>query len=792
MEKTVRLLNKRSQGNTADRNYKRKRNIRIAAGLVFILGLLFHAQITVKADDTSSIGQFPEEYQEALWKLQAKYPNWIFKPVDTGLDFQQAVEAEFADNKCLIVKSADNLLKSTESGDYNAATGNYVYKDSTQFVRTQQAEVAYYMDPRNWLNEVNVLQFEQLSYNFKVHTKKGVEQILKGTFMYKTKISYITTKGKKKTYSKTYSAVIMEAARKSGVSPYYLASKIRQEIGVKGSGSSSGKYGKYVGYYNFYNIGSSDGKDPISNGLSFASGKGSYQRPWNTPMKAIIGGAQYIGGEFIKSGQDTGYFQRFNVSPDTKYTRYVHQYMTNIAGAAQETVTTYNGYSSIGTLGNTKIFLIPVYRNMPSQNNQVKISVDGTKTGTLKRTVWLQSGAGMRYGTKGISLKKGTTVTVLSGKQARGSYSYADMETAYWYRVQIKKNGNTVIGYVPANAVSLDIQKSVFLGNTWRPAIQLTTTATDAVYYLSDNPAVVSVSKTGLIRGKKRGTATIYAFTGNGSMDAVRIRVSTVVLNQSQLGMTPNSDFQLQTTVTTAYRKRKIQWTSSNKRIAAVSATGRVHAKKVGYTTITAKIKGGDTASCIVQVRPDAVRLQATTSYNRIKLKWTKSTYGAGYLIYRREAGNGSYQLIKKVKSRKITSYIDNKVETGKRYEYAIYAYCSINGKANRSAAALLQVRPTHRAVTVTETKTNYKKRSVRLYWKSMAGADGYIVERRKAGEKKYKQVQVLKGNKKTAFTDTKLYRGQNYFYRIRAYRQVDGKRVIGRCETVRIILQHI
>lgn len=39
------------------------------------------------------------------------------------------------------------------------------------------------MDPRNFLNDANIFQFMEMSYNPSVHNKAGVENILKGTFM---------------------------------------------------------------------------------------------------------------------------------------------------------------------------------------------------------------------------------------------------------------------------------------------------------------------------------------------------------------------------------------------------------------------------------------------------------------------------------------------------------------------------------------------------------------------------------------------------------------------------------
>ena len=91
----------------------------------------------------------------------------------------------------------------------------------------------HYMDPRNFFDEKHIFQFESTAYNSK-QTKAGVETILSPTWMHNSRINYLTTDGKtRKNYdSKTkYSDAILAAAKNSGMSAYYLASKIVQEVG---------------------------------------------------------------------------------------------------------------------------------------------------------------------------------------------------------------------------------------------------------------------------------------------------------------------------------------------------------------------------------------------------------------------------------------------------------------------------------------------------------------------------------------------------------------------------------
>ena len=72
-------------------------------------------------------------------------------------------------------------------------------------------------------------------------------------------------------------------------------------------------------YYNFFNVEAyqSGAVSAIEMGLRFASQSGSYGRPWNTVEKAIRGGAQNYGDNYVKAGQNTFYLKKFNVQGQT-------------------------------------------------------------------------------------------------------------------------------------------------------------------------------------------------------------------------------------------------------------------------------------------------------------------------------------------------------------------------------------------------------------------------------------------------------------------------------------------
>ena len=223
---------------------------------------------------------YPESYIPALIALHEQHPNWSFKPLMTNENFSTAVDNERKPhNQQLIQKWSGNDGKGyycTCENDYK--NGNYVPREGSDWISASKTAVEYYMDPRNFLNEQYIFQFLSNEYNSS-HTQSGVEAILKGTWMYDSIITYKDAGGKTVTYKDSngntvkYSKAIMNAAKDSGLSAYYIASKIKQEVGganptaggARGTGNSDGNY---KGIYNYYNINATTG---YSAGLKWAA-----------------------------------------------------------------------------------------------------------------------------------------------------------------------------------------------------------------------------------------------------------------------------------------------------------------------------------------------------------------------------------------------------------------------------------------------------------------------------------------------------------------------------------------
>lgn len=227
-----------------------------------------------------------------------------------------------------------------------------------------EAAISYYIDPRNWINDEYIFQFENLSYNKNIHTIEGVQKIIANMGYMQTN-TYRKTDGSIGTLEKSYAQIIMEAAIEAKISPYHLAARLKQEQGTgsKPGSTATGEYPGFEGYYNFMNIKASGKKDDevIRRGLQHAKDKG-----WTNPEISIKEGAKVLAKDYINDGADTIYLQKFDVDCLGDNTLFTYQYMQNVSVCLTEGRTARNTYKELGFIEEAIEFRIPVYKNMPS------------------------------------------------------------------------------------------------------------------------------------------------------------------------------------------------------------------------------------------------------------------------------------------------------------------------------------------------------------------------------------------------------------------------------------------
>ena len=297
-------------------------------------------------------------YKESLENLKLAHPNWNFKFLYTGLNFSDAVSGEYE------VRSA-NLVPTSYGGEWISGTTLY----DTGWYGASEKAIARFMDPRNFLNEVDVFQFQDVNdYLYGVCTLEGIQEQVNKSFL------------------QDYAIDIDTACRNENVNPYYIIARLFQENGrnpKNGTYKMNGGDGKY--YYNPFNIGATgDSKSEVyNNALARAKREG-----WDTMVKALQGGIYFCKKNWLENYQNTLYQNKFDIDSTNGTSLYSHQYMQNLFGAYNEAKSLQGMYDRTGRLDSDFTFIIPLYENMPKdlspepKNNQESYIINVKTTGT--------------------------------------------------------------------------------------------------------------------------------------------------------------------------------------------------------------------------------------------------------------------------------------------------------------------------------------------------------------------------------------------------------------------------
>ena len=172
------------------------------------------------------------------------------------------------------------------------------------------------------------------------------------------------------------------------------------------------------------------------------------------------------------------------------------------------------------------------------------------------------------------------------------------------------------------NTLSLEAGKSAVL------KAEVFSASGKDVSWTSSDDNIATVSN-GTVTAKKAGTATITARQADGKTATCTVTVTGSVINKvtidkKKLTMGGGENYTLKATVEPKDAE-KVTWSSSNPKVATVSATtGKVTAKKVKKaTTVTITAKAGDkTAECKITVKPAPdKKVKVTLNKKKVTLK---------------------------------------------------------------------------------------------------------------------------------------------------------------------------
>ena len=767
---------------------------------------------------------FPDSYKPMLRTLHQQHPKWIFKAQKLGIDWYEALDEELVLGRNLVHLDSLDSWKSMEKGAYNFTDNYWIGQDGYYWVPASKQIISYYMDPRNFLDDTYIFMFENLSYNSSVHTISGVKAILANTFMK----GNFTAPDTKKTYS--YAQTFMDAAAKSGVSPYHLASRCRNEQGVNGAPQSLGTVKGYENYFNFFDINAyaTSTMTAAEMGCKYAKTTNpTYLLPWTNQYKSIVGGSIFLGNGYINKEQDTLYLQKFDMV-DGGNGYYYHQYMTCVFGQANEAAMMKNAYTK-ELLNSALEFKIPVYDNMPAKlypkptssgnnNNLLKsLSISGYKLDQAFDKYTMSYTATISDDVTSVKINAPTldsgakvsgagTVSLVDGKNTVKIKVTAPSGEVRTYTITITKKASNYPPAVKGFKASPDIN-SIKL--TWdkvsgaqgyivykydtsqKGFVRVTKTAnTNNSYTVSGLNAGTSykfaIKAYKTINGKEYASKTYPTVTANTYLPVVKNFKASPDINSVKLTWDKVSG--AQGYVVYWYDASKSSFVRVTKTATNVNtytvgnlAEGTSHKFAVrAYKTISGKEVLSKTYPTVTAntYLPVVTKFKASPNINSVKLTWDKVSGAQGYVVYWYDASKSSFVRVTKTATNVNTYTVGNLAE-GTSHKFAVRAYKTISGKE-----VLSKTYPTVTANTylpvVTKFKASPNINSVKLTWDKVSGAQGYVVYWYDASKSSFVRVTKTATNVNT-YTVGNLAEGTSHKFAVRAYKTISGKEVLSK-----------
>ena len=313
----------------------------------------------------------------------------------------------------------------------------------------------------------------------------------------------------------------------------------------------------------------------------------------------------------------------------------------------------------------------------------------------------------------------------------------------------------------------------------------------DGVYWESLNNAIATVNSSGYITGKTAGTTGIVATSTSGMQCVFVVTVKDaptqkLAFGQSQYIVGQGDTFGIYPMEETHIDKDRYRWSSSATKIATVSPRGVVNAIRPGKTTITVVDSRNKSvkASYTLYVRSRQVRgLQGagsslTATKAKTVLNWTPVNGATQYVIYRATKSSSEYVPIgTTVKNQ----YVDQTISTDIQYTYKVAASGgheqTIGEASNKVTIKVLGA--------VKNFKIQATKKGLKISWNRKPSKTCYEVYRSTKKKSGYKKVATITNYKKNYYFDKKIKAKKKYYYKVKVYKIVNGKKVYSKFSTV-------
>lgn len=211
--------------------------------------------------------------------------------------------------------------------------------------------------------------------------------------------------------------------------------------------------------------------------------------------------------------------------------------------------------------------------------------------------------------------------------------------------------------------------------------------------------------------------------------------------------------------------------------------TGRTYYYKIRAYKTSGKTRVYGNYSSIMKAKPllsapTSVK-SSSVSYNSIKISWNSISGASGYAIYRATSSKGTFSYVTTTTA---TSYKNTNLSTGKSYYYKIKAYRTIgNVKVYSNYSSTIASKPVLTVPTWLKMSSSYN--SITINWNKVSGASGYSIYRASSSSGSYSQ---MKTTSSATMSDSGLNSGTTYYYKVRAYRTVNGSKIYSNYSSVK------
>ena len=173
---------------------------------------------------------------------------------------------------------------------------------------------------------------------------------------------------------------------------------------------------------------------------------------------------------------------------------------------------------------------------------------------------------------------------------------------------------------------------------------------------------------------------------------------------------------------------------------------------------------------------------------NKVRLNWNEVGGADGYQIWRQNE-DGSYSIVKTLGDKDntltddqgaTTAYSNVGLEAGKTYTYKMRAFSIPTDGTKVFGAYSDEITVAVMPESTTVSAESINANSVNISWESVSGAAGYQIWMSTSSDGEYQIAKGINDGSTIFYTKYELESGSTYYFKVRAFTDVDGKKTFG------------